>query len=437
MNPEQTIASSARTHPMLAEQIHHHQWPNGLQLWLCPRPGRTVSVHLSVAAGSLDRGVREQILPAGTAHFLEHRLFEKQDGDLTSRFAALGADIDAETGYTHTSFICDVAPPRLSACLELLARLVLEPYFPKSAVEREREIILREIELYEDNVDWVAFQAATQALYPDQPIADDIAGTGQSLTMIDSAALSMAHTHLYRPDRMQLIVTGPVDMEQLRDIVEELFAGVPQSPKQGMPAHQIAMAEPRKIHKQLAIARPRLWMGIAGTPPAERTQGLKRELHLEWILDMLLGGASSFFSTHYESSLIDGDSFGSEIYVDESFSFCLVGGDTDDPTRLGDILLQTLSDPLTPDLLAEDFDRASRRAYGELVTSFEDGGSVQDFIETAVLRGCHPFDLVDLVLNTGADDLISTWQTSLRDCEPAWTVVGPDPGSGLDVTEAG
>ncbi|MBT6145554.1 MAG: insulinase family protein, partial [Gemmatimonadetes bacterium] len=102
-----TESASDRVHPLLGERICHRRWPNGGHLWICPRPGTSVSLHLSVAAGSLDQGTAGGVrLPAGIAHFLEHRLFEKQDGDLSAQFAALGADIDAETGYTHTSFTC-------------------------------------------------------------------------------------------------------------------------------------------------------------------------------------------------------------------------------------------------------------------------------------------------------------------------------------------
>ena len=70
-------------------------------------------------------------------------------------------------------------------------------------------------------------------------------------------------------------------------------------------------------------------------------------------------------------------------------------------------------------------DRARRRAYGELVSSFEDDDSVREFIETAALRSCHPFDLVDLYLETDAEDLIATWDLTIRDREAAWAVVGP------------
>lgn len=421
--------SALRTHPLLGEQIHHRCWPNGGQLWICPRLGNSVSLHLSVAAGSLDQGTRQDVvLPAGIAHFLEHRLFEKQDGDLSDLFAAQGADIDAETGYTQTSFTCSVSSVGVDTCLRLLWRLAFESYFPVAAIEREREIIQHEIELYEDNVEWVAFQAATRALYPNQPISVDIAGSRTSLESIDVAALEAAHGHLYRPDVTQLIVTGPVDAATICGLCDELFSQLPATltPR---PVRPMARPAPGRIRTALAVSRPRLLLGLAAAAPmGDPAEAMRRELHLEWILDILLGGSSRFFSEHYESSLIDGDSFGSEIYVDEPFSFCLIGGDTDDPPQLGERLLTTLSHSDTPDRIRRDADRARRRAYGELVTSFEDIDSVRDFIETATLRGCHPFDLVDLFLNTTADELIATWEGCLQNREAAWAIV--DSGHG-------
>ncbi|MDP6984032.1 MAG: pitrilysin family protein [Candidatus Latescibacterota bacterium] len=418
--------SSERTHAMLGERICHHRWQNGVQLWACPRPGRSVSMHLCVAAGALHRQIPGIELPAGTAHFLEHRLFEKQDGDLSAQFAALGADIDAETGYTHTSFTCAVQPDAVDPSLRLMARLVQESYFPTEAVEREREIIQREIELYEDHLEWVAFHAATRALYANQPIAEDIAGTTQTLCSIDAEMLNQAHTHLYGPDRIQLIIVGPVDNKQALDLVGELFGSTASCLNTNLTRPEPAKVVPRRIETSLAVSRPRLWLGLGAASPWDKPhKAMQRELHLEWVLDILLGGASPFFSQHYESALIDAESFGSEIYVDEPFSFCLIGGDTDDPQRLGETLLATLIDSQTPDQIRADVDRARRRAYGELVSSFEDDDSVREFIETAALRSCHPFDLVDLYLETDAEDLIATWDLTIRDREAAWAVVGP------------
>ena len=90
--------------------------------------------------------------------------------------------------------------------------------------------------------------------------------------------------------------------------------------------------------------------------------------------------------------------------------------------------METLNLSQTPDRICADIDRAQRRAYGELVTSFEDVGSVRDFIETAALRGCHPFELADLYLKTQADELIATWEGSLRGREAAWAFIGPEGG---------
>lgn len=392
-----------RREPVVQEEVWELELRGGAQLWVCPRPARRCHALLCVDFGALDEaaGTTADVLPEGIAHFLEHRLFEKPEGDISERFTDLGADVDAQTGLTNTSFACTAGPAVFPAALDLLLELVGCAHFPADSVERERSIITREIRLFEDSVEWVAFQTALASLYRGRRIAVDIAGTERSLARIDAPLLRRCHEAFYRAGRLQLFVAGPVDPEGVGAQVDRVLAGWPHREARSTrrpwnPAH------PEAQEAKLGVSRPRRVLAFAARAGAAGLDLLREELALELALDILFGPASEFYARQYESGLIDDETFGGEVHADESFCFCLLGGDTDDPEALSSAVNDELIRAADSDWIERDFARAFRRAYGEMVSRWEEVDGCTAFMEDAALRGCHPFELVELYTRDGA-----------------------------------
>jgi predicted Zn-dependent peptidase len=334
-------------------------------------------------------------LPEGIAHFLEHRLFEKPAGDIGEHFTELGADVDAQTGLTSTSFSFTASAEALEPCLQLLFELAGCGYFPEDSVLRERAIIAREIQLFDDSIEWVAFQAALAALYEDDRIAVDIAGTPESLLRIDAAQLSSCHRHYYHAGALQLFISGPVDAAAVCEYAARLCSRWPQSPRPTTTRQQFA-ARPTDVCLRRSVPRPRRLLAFPDPGAATGRSLLRRELALELGLEILFGASSRFFSRHYESGLVDGESFGGEVHLEPGYGFCFLGGDTDHPDRLQAAIAGELSRVADASWVKEDFEPAARRAFGEMVCHWEDVEGCCGVLETAALRGCHPFDIVDL-----------------------------------------
>lgn len=409
---------------VLQEEIWLAPLPGGGRLWVSPRPGRQCHALLSVDFGAIDDGAPGncgECLPEGIAHFLEHRLFEKPEGDISERFSEVGADIDAQTGLTSTTYSCTSGVDGFQQALPLLVELVRRPHFTASGTVRERAIIEREIQLFEDHVEWVAFQSVLRCLYGSQRIAVDIAGTAVSLSRIDADLLARCHRHRYHPGALQLFVCGPVDA---RDVAARVCQSMMGWEKNGggesagadsvRPRRPTVTASPRDVTTGLAVPRPRALLAF---PDLDAGQGgvllLRRELALQLALDILFGPASGFFLRHYESGLIDGESFGGEVHAEESFSFCVVGGDTDDPEGLRSAVVEELERAAGSAWIEEDFGRACRRAYGDMVCRFEEVESRASFLESAAVRGCHPFELIDVYRSTRAEDVRRCLETCL------------------------
>lgn len=394
-----------RREPVVREEVCQVDLRGGGRLWVCPRPARRCQALLTVDFGALDEGpqVAGGPLPAGVAHFLEHRLFEKGEGDISERFTNLGAEVDAQTGLTSTAYTCSAAPASFAAALDLLLELAGQPHFPADSVARERGIIAREIRLYEDSVDWVAYQAALGSLYAGRRIAVDIAGTEASLGAIDAQLLHRCHATFYQTGRLQLFVAGPVDPDEVGAQVEAALRSWPAA-EAPTPRRPWNPPRPSSLQVRLGVRRPRRLLAFAQRRPAAGRDLLRDEVCLELALDILFGPASEFYARHYESGLIDDETFGAEVHLDDCYGFCLIGGDTDDPEALSAAITAELAVAVDGDRLEEDCERAFRRAYGEMVTRWEEVDGCTASMETAALRGCHPFDLVEIYTRAGAVD---------------------------------
>ena len=143
--------------------------PSGLTVLVRPMPGYS-GTHVIYATrfGSIDRDFRvdgrEGHLPAGVAHFLEHKMFEDEDGDAFAKFAKTGANANAFTSFDKTAYYFSCTE-NFSKALEVLLDFVATPYFTGPSVRRERGIIAEELRMYRDSPEWMVTANLLQAMY--------------------------------------------------------------------------------------------------------------------------------------------------------------------------------------------------------------------------------------------------------------------------------
>lgn len=402
----------------LGEEVFSQTLDSGLQLFLLPKPGfRSLHALLSVGYGSIDRCFSPSAsepavsVPDGVAHFLEHRLFSSSLGDVGDRFALLGAEVNAHTTFTNTSFFFNCTD-RLDDCLELLLGFVRNPVFGAEGVVREREIIARELQAYGDNLEWISFFKVLQAMYGNHPLAVDMAGTPESIQTVDASLLEFCHRTFYRPANMSLIVGGDLEVANVAGAVEGLLAGATRGAAPELHRQAPGQGSGTNTTATLPIAQPRLCVGFRDPHPDLQGEALlRRELALEVLLDILFGSSSDFYLRHYESGLIDAESFGCEIYAEPEFCFCLVGGDTPDPMVLREEIMGELMRARSGDLLERGFSRARRRAYGQSVQRLDQVEGGVGAVHSSVSRGGDPFGLFSVHRELCLEDL----QAGLKD----------------------
>ena len=220
-------------YPDLDENVCRETLPNGLRIAVVPRKGFARSIAYFVTGfGSIHteftlEGERHTV-PAGVAHYLEHKMFELPgDRDVTAEFAALGASANAFTSYDMTAYYF-TCTQNFEAALRLLLEFVSTPYFTRQSVERERGIIQQEIDMNLDSPDSVIFDRLMEALYANHPVRVPILGTGDSIRQITPALLECCHRAFYHPGNMLLCVIGDVEPESVAAIARETLPDTPK-----------------------------------------------------------------------------------------------------------------------------------------------------------------------------------------------------------------
>ncbi|WP_243354341.1 EF-P 5-aminopentanol modification-associated protein YfmH [Bacillus litorisediminis] len=349
----------------LQEELYYEKLDNGLDVYILPKQGfNKTYATFTTNYGSIDNhfvphGKEEfRKVPDGIAHFLEHKMFEKEDGDVFQQFSKQGASANAFTTFTRTAYLFS-STSNVEQNLETLIDFVQEPYFSEETVEKEKGIIGQEITMYDDNPDWRLYFGAIESMYHNHPVKLDIAGTVESIAKITKDDLYECYETFYHPSNMLLFVVGPVDPNQTLELIKNNQAK--KEFKEQPPIQRQFDEEPDSVAEevkvlQMNVQSEKCMVGIKDLKTEITGEALqKHEQTVQVLMDMLFGKSSENYKSLYEQGLID-DSFSYDYSHERGYGFALVGSDTKDAEALRkaltDILLQAKSgDNLTEEAL--------------------------------------------------------------------------------------
>ena len=362
-------------YPDLQETLYREILPNGLPVLIVPKPGFTKklayfvtdfgSIHTAFTVDGENRTV-----PEGIAHYLEHKLFDMPDGDVTEAFAALGASVNAFTGYDMTAYYYSCTE-HFEECLRLLLDFVTTPYFTEGSVKKERGIIAQEIGMNLDNPDTQGFEMLMGAMYRHHPVGQPILGTADSIQQITPTVLEQTHRAFYRPDNMLLCVIGDVNPEQVRQIAMETL---PSKPEQTVKAdrfwqEEMTVCKPL-ITGRMEVAMPTFQLGFKCEPLGRGEEAAKQEILADLAAEALFGESSSLYLRMYEDGLID-SAFGGGFETIEGMAILTASGDSDQPEAVRDAILQEARRLCREGIPPEDLLRMKRSALGRRIRELD------------------------------------------------------------------
>lgn len=358
----------------LQEELYYEKMDNGLQVYVLPKKGfNKTYATFTTKYGSIDnhfvpKGSKEYTkVPDGIAHFLEHKLFEKEDEDVFQKFSKQGASANAFTSFTRTAYLFS-STSEVEKNLETLIDFVQAPYFTESTVEKEKGIIGQEITMYDDNPDWRLYFGVIQNMYKNHPVKIDIAGTIESISHITKDMLYQCYETFYHPSNMLMFIVGPVDPEkiiqQVKDNQSKKDYKEMDEIKRSFDEEPVEAAEKKQV-LHMNVQTPKCLVGVkAINTEAQGEEMLKNELSMNIALDMLFGKSSENYFSLYNDGIID-ETFHYDFTQEKGFGFAILGGDTQKPDELAERITKILLDANTENALTEEaLERTKKKKIG-------------------------------------------------------------------------
>ena len=404
------VVFEEKYYPAVKEMVYRTRLSNGLTVALLPKKEfKEVYGSVTVQFGSVDMLVTEvdgdvKEYPAGIAHFLEHKLFEREDSsDLMSAFTSLGADSNAFTSFTKTSYLFSATAHFLEN-LDLLDELVTSAHFTEDSILREQDIIQQEREMYQDDPDSCLFFSTLANLYPGTPLATDIVGSEESISQINLTNLQENFTRFYKPVNMSLFLVGNFDVEQVQDYFERKELedlNVQEVSKEKLLLQDVKQTDSMRME----VSSPKLAIGVRGNREVAEVYCYRHHILLKLLFAMMFGWTSDRFQKLYESGKIDA-SLSLEVEVTSRFHFVMLTMDTKEPVALSHQFRKAIRN-FTKDLdITEDhLDIIKREMFGEFLSSMDS----LEFIATqydAFEHGETIFDLPKILQEITLEDVL-------------------------------
>ena len=413
------VTFEEKYYPAVKETVYQTRLSNGLTVSLLPKKQfNELYGVVTVRFGSVEtnftlseKGL--QSYPAGIAHFLEHKLFERENAeDIMESFTRLGADSNAFTSFTKTSYLFSTID-HLSENLDLLEELVTVAHFTKESVEREREIIQQEREMYQDDPDSRLFFATLANLYPNTPLAADIVGSEKSINNIQLNDLKNNFTAFYKPVNMSLFLVGNFDV----DTVEKYFSQKKLRNLEEMVVRKEKLtlqAVKETDSLRMEVSSPKLAVGIRGVGEVAEAECYRYNVLLKLLFTMLFGWTSERFQKLYETGKLDA-SLSLEVEVNSRFHFVMLTMETKEPVSLSHQFRKAIRNfTKDSDLTEEHLDLVKSEMFGEFFSSMNS----LEFIATQyepVDRGETIFDLPKILQEITLDDVLEAGHRLIDD----------------------
>jgi len=418
----------------LQERVYEETLPNGLRVFVLEKPGfRQTYACFTTRYGSIDNdftvpggeGVRH--VPDGIAHFLEHKMFEEEHGDVFNDFARQGAQTNAFTTFDSTTYLFS-STSRVLDNLTTLVDFVQRPYFTDENVEKEKGIIAQEIRMYDDNAFWQVFKGLLRGLYGEHPLSVDIAGTVDSIMQISKDDLYDCYNTFYHPGNMVLFVVGPLDAKTIMEHVRKNQEGKGYEPRREiirtLPEVQRCPASSR-VEMHLALSQPRTLFGFKDDQvPNEPLLRQRHEAAMEIALDGLFSRGSDLYYALIDEGLADAG-FSASYELTPLYGHTMMGGNSNQPEALSERVREALVAAAQAGLDRGVFERTRKKAVGRFLSLLDSPQGLANVYTQQILRGLDVLTTLELLRNLSLDDVNAALRAHVQPDQFSVSIVWP------------
>lgn len=385
------------------EKLYIEKLKNGLTVMIIPKRGiQKKYIIWGTNYGSNDNrfivpGENEITeVPKGVAHFLEHKMFEQENGrNSLDVLTDIGVSANAYTTNDHTAYLYE-ATDNFYEALDEFMDYVQHPYFTDENVEKEKGIIGQEIMMYDDYPQWKVYLNALECMYYNNPVKLDITGTIETISHIDKDILYKCYKTFYNPSNMAMVVAGDFEPEKLLEEIKKRLV----NNKSNGEIKRIFDEEPQEIVKSyveqnMEVSMPLFTIGIKDTPGEEKER-VRKNIAIEILLNMIIGASSDLFKELYNK----GNCYWSpsiEYDFNKNYAHILLTGQSNNPQELFEMFKQQVKYSIENGLNEEDVERTKKMIYGEYIKEYDDVVDISRMFLSDYFKGINSFDYLENV----------------------------------------
>ncbi len=386
------------------EKLYLEKLENGLAVMIIPKPGIQKKYMIwGTNYGSNDSefvvpGEKENtVVPMGVAHFLEHKLFEQENGtNSLDVLTSLGVEANAYTTNDHTAYLFECTDNFYEAMDELMD-YVQHPYFTDENVEKEKGIIGQEIMMYDDYPEWRVYLNAMSAMYHNHPVKLDITGTIETISHIDKDVLYRCYKTFYNPSNMTLVICGDFEPEKILEEVKKRLIDTKASGeiKRIYPQEPENIVQP-KIEQKLEVSQPLYTIGIKDKREidVQKSEIVKKHICIEILLDMIIGKSSNLYKQLYNDGIIySTPSLDYEFAKD--YAHVLVSGQSNNPELVLEKFKEEIKNLKQNGVSEDALSRIKKKIYGGYIKEYNDVADISRMFLADYFKGICSFDYLE------------------------------------------
>ena len=381
----------------------------GLSVYIMEKPQYSSSYAIfGTKYGSIDTKFSkddgdEVCVPEGIAHFLEHKLFESEDGDAFSKYAKTGASANAFTSFDRTCYLFSCSD-KFYENLDILLNFVQSPYFTEATVQKEQGIIGQEIRMYDDSPGWRVMFNMLEAMYHCHPVRIDIAGTVESIAEINAELLYKCYETFYNPANMFICIAGNVDTERVLNQIEKSIKN-----KKPVEITRGAFNEPdcvvsNYVEQKLAVSMPMFCLGFK-QKIASPYRRLKSKVCVNLLLDIICGDASPLYARLMNEGLIN-DDFDCEYFYGNGYAAVIFEGESYSPERVAEEIKAEIERLRNEGIDKKLFSAIKSGAYGNMIRKFNSVEALATQLTECAMCDYDLFEEIRLLKTASYDDVM-------------------------------
>ncbi len=348
-------------------------------------------------------------VPDGIAHYLEHKLFESEEGDAFARYAKTGANANAYTSFEKTCYLFSCTD-KFDESLEILLDFVQDPYFTAQTVAKEQGIIGQEIKMYDDSPEWRVMFNMLEGMYKNHPVKTDIAGTVETIAEITAEKLYEVYNVFYNLNNMVLCVSGNITVEQVLRTADKMLKPCEKhSINNYFDEEPYEICEPY-VEQSFPVSMPLFNLGFKER--ADKILDVKKLACTDILLAMIASQTSPLYRELLDNNLING-SFSYELFEGPGYCSVIFGGESRAPKQAAETIKQYISKLKSEGLGKSDFEISKKSVYGDAVSALNSVSSISNAVVDYHFNGNELFSYIDAIADIDFDDVSTRFSEML------------------------